>query len=137
MNVIQPATLHDPVPFGYSHVVDSGTGLVAVAGQYASGPDGQVAVTGFTDQVELAFDHLRIALRAVGLDLRHVVRLGTHVVDHDSDRLAVVARHVNTLWHGRPPAQTLVGVASLAMPGMLFEVDALAVRGPNETRPTE
>ncbi|GAB3713700.1 RidA family protein [Nocardiopsis nanhaiensis] len=128
MHVINPTDLHNPVPFGYSHAVDPGTGLVSVAGQYASDSQGQVAVSEFGAQVELAFAHLGTALRAAGLDYRHVVRLGTYVVDHDTDRLAVVGAHVNTLWRGHPPAQTLLGVASLALPGMLFEVDALAVR---------
>lgn len=50
-----------------------------------------------------------------------------YVVDHDPDRLAVLGAHVNTLWKGEPPAQTLLGVAALALPGMLFEVDALTV----------
>lgn len=137
MNIIQPAALHDPVPFGYSHVVDSGAGVVAIAGQYASDAEGGVAVMDFSDQVQLAFGHLRTALHAAGLDLRHVIRLGTYIVDHDFDRLAVVGHHVNTLWQGREPAQSLLGVASLALPGMLFEVDALAVRGLGEAPPAE
>ncbi|MFD3684198.1 RidA family protein [Nocardiopsis sp. NPDC058631] len=128
MNPINPAELHDPGPFGYTHVVDSGAGLVAIAGQYASDPLGRVAVADFPAQVKLAFEHLGTALRAAGLDHRDVIRLGTYVVDHDADRLAVLGTHVNALWKGSPPAQTLLGVSSLAMPGMLFEVDALAVR---------
>ncbi|WP_187347177.1 Rid family hydrolase [Nocardiopsis sp. CNR-923] len=68
------------------------------------------------------------ALWAAGLEYRHVVRLGTYVVDHDMEKLAVLGERVNALWEGRPPAQTLLGVVGLALPGMLFEVDALAVR---------
>ena len=133
MHTINPADLHDPVPFGYSHVADPGTGLVSVAGQYASDPKGQVAVAEFGAQVDLAFAHLGTALRAAGLDYGHVVRLGTYVVGHTPDRLAVLGARVNALWKGGPPAQTLLGVAALALPGMLFEVDALAVR-PREDR---
>ncbi|MEV2274521.1 Rid family hydrolase [Nocardiopsis sp. NPDC049922] len=123
-----PGGLHDPVPFGYSHLAEASGELVAVAGQYASDEEGGVAVEDFAAQVELAFAHLGTALGAAGLEYRHVVRLGTYVVDHDMEKLAILGERVNVLWEGRPPAQTLLGVASLALPGMLFEVDALAVR---------
>ncbi|MFI6575329.1 RidA family protein [Nocardiopsis sp. NPDC050513] len=124
-----PEGLHDPVPFGYSHLAETSGELVVVAGQYASDEEGGVAVEDFAAQVELAFAHLGRALRAAGLEYRHVVRLGTYIVDHDTEKLAILGERVNALWEGRPPAQTLLGVAGLALPGMLFEVDALAVRG--------
>jgi enamine deaminase RidA (YjgF/YER057c/UK114 family) len=53
-----------------------------------------------------------------------------HVVDHDADRLAVLGARADALWRGSPPARTLPGVASLTLPAMLFEVDALAVCWP-------
>ncbi|XKK38843.1 hypothetical protein HFP72_31075 [Nocardiopsis sp. ARC36] len=57
MNPPDAAELQDPVPFGYAHVVDSGTGPAAVAGRHASDPFGQVAVVGFPAQVEPVFEH--------------------------------------------------------------------------------
>ncbi|MCY9786102.1 RidA family protein [Nocardiopsis sp. EMB25] len=123
-----PEGLHDPVPFGYSHLAETSGELVVVAGQYASDAKGGVAVEDFAGQVELAFAHLGTALEAAGLGYRHVVRLGTYVVDHDLGRLEVLGERVHAIWGGKPPAQTLLGVATLALPGMLFEVDALAVR---------
>ena len=121
-----PDELHDPTGYGYSHVAAVTGGPVFLAGQYGSGPDGQVVSDDFADQVARAFDNLGVALRAAGLDYRHVVRLGTFVVDHDADRLGVVLGHVTRIWGDRPPAQTLLGVAALALPEMLFEVDAVA-----------
>jgi enamine deaminase RidA (YjgF/YER057c/UK114 family) len=125
--IVNPAGLHDPVPFGYSHVVDSGA-LVVVAGQYGSDAEGRPASEEFATQVEIAFGHLATALGAVGLGTRDVVRLGTYVVDHDLGKLAVLGEHLARIWGSRPPAQTLIGVAGLALPGMLFEVDAIALR---------
>ncbi|GAA1455101.1 hypothetical protein [Nocardiopsis tropica] len=55
-----------------------------------------------------------------------------HVVDHDADRLAVLGARVDALWRGSSPAQTLPGVASLALPGALFEDDAHTVRRPGQ-----
>lgn len=78
--------------------------------------------------MDAAFDRLRSALEGVGLGYGHVVRLGTYIVDHDLDRLEILGKALHARFGDRLPAQTLSGVAALALPGMLFEVDAVAVR---------
>jgi enamine deaminase RidA (YjgF/YER057c/UK114 family) len=122
-----PAGLHDPVGFGYSHLA-AAPELVFVAGQYASGPDGSVPSADFAEQVELSFANLGTALAAAGLGYEHVARLGTYIVDHDEAKLEALVKVISRIWGERPPAQTLLGVARLALPDMLFEVDAVAVR---------
>ena len=128
--VVNPAGLHDSVPFGYSHTasVPAGTELVLVAGQYGSGTDGAVDSADFTEQVRQSFHNLCVGLAAHGLDLGHVVQLRTYVVNHGVDKLGAIADAVRDGWGGRPPTHTLIGVASLAMPDVLFEVDAIAAR---------
>ncbi|MGW6919116.1 RidA family protein [Kitasatospora sp. NPDC054939] len=126
--ITNPAGLHDPAPFGYSHAVAAPGELVFIAGQYASDGTGNVVSEDFAVQVEQSFDNLRTALAAVGLGLEHVVRLGTFIVDHDLAKLEVLGKALHAAWGDRLPAQTLSGVASLALPGMLFEIDAIAVR---------
>ncbi|MFI9102956.1 RidA family protein [Streptomyces fildesensis] len=123
-----PAGLHDPTPFGYSHAASAPGELVFIAGQYASDETGQVVPGDFAAQVERSVANLRIALAGVGLDLEHVVRLGSYIVDHDLEKLEVLGKELHGAWADRLPAQTLVGVAALALPGMLFEIDAVAVR---------
>ncbi|MEU2062714.1 RidA family protein [Streptomyces sp. NPDC013455] len=126
--ITNPPTLHDPTPFGYSHAVSAPGDVVFIAGQYASDATGAPVPGDFAAQVDLAFDRLRLALEAEGLGYEHVVRLGTFVVDHDATKLGVLGKALHTRFGDRLPAQTLSGVASLALPGMLFEVDAVAVR---------
>ncbi|MFD9905924.1 RidA family protein [Streptomyces sp. NPDC059063] len=126
--ITNPPALHDPTPFGYSHSVSAPGELVFIAGQYASDDTGAPVPGDFAAQVELAFDRLRSALEGVGLGYEHVVRLGTFIVDHDLAKLEAVGKEVAARFGDRLPAQTLSGVASLALPGMLFEVDAVAVR---------
>ncbi|WP_158841749.1 RidA family protein [Saccharothrix deserti] len=123
-----PDDLHDPTGYGYSHLAATTGDLVFVAGQYGSDHDGHVVSDDFAAQVDRAFANLGVALRAAGLDYRHVARLGTYVVDHDADRLTVLLDRITRIWGDTPPAQTLLGVATLALPGMLFEVDAVAAR---------
>jgi enamine deaminase RidA (YjgF/YER057c/UK114 family) len=127
--IVNPPGLHDPVGFGYSHTVSTpGRELVFIGGQYGSDEQGQVVSTAFAEQVARSFLNLDIALEAVGLDLSHVVQVGLHVVDHDAEKLAIVVEHLRQTWGSEPPAATLRGVAALALPGMLFEIDAIAVR---------
>ncbi|MFG2394654.1 RidA family protein [Streptomyces lavendulae] len=78
--------------------------------------------------MEQAFHNIGVALAAHGLDLSHVVQLRTYVVDHDVSKLGRIAAAVQESWGDEPPTQTLIGVASLATPDVLFEVEALAAR---------
>lgn len=129
VTIVNPAQLHDPTGFGYSHIARStGTEIALIAGQYAAGPTGELVATDFAGQVAQAFANLATAIAAAGLELSDVAQLRTYIVDHEPAKLAVIVEHVQRLWGDRPPAQTLLGVASLALPGMLFEVDATAVR---------
>jgi enamine deaminase RidA (YjgF/YER057c/UK114 family) len=128
--IVNPPALHDPIPFGYSHTarVPAGSELVLVSGQYGSGPDGAVVSADFDEQVRRAFANLGTALGAHGLDLGHVVQLRTYVVDLDMPRLAAIGEAVAVGCGVTLPTQTVVGVAGLAMPDILFEVEAVAAR---------
>ena len=69
-----------------------------------------------------------MALAAAGSQLRHVAKLTVLVVDHNEARLRVLAAAVERAWGDAPkPACTLIPVPRLALDGMLFEVEALAV----------
>ncbi|MGW6422220.1 RidA family protein [Nocardia sp. NPDC055053] len=129
VEIINPAELHDPTGFGYSHVARVTGELVLIAGQYDSDGDGHTTTTDFAGQVDRAFGNLGIALRSAGLDYGDVAQLRTFIVAHDLDKLTILGKKIAEIWGERPPVQTLLGVAALALPGMLFEVDAVAVRG--------
>ena len=127
---VNPTALHNPTPFGYSHTasVPAGTALVFVAGQYGSNVDGAVVSTNFAEQVRQAFHNLGVALATHGLDLSHVVQLRTYVVQPDFDKLGVIGQAVQAGCGDSPPTQTVIGVSGLAMPDILFEVEAVAAR---------
>jgi enamine deaminase RidA (YjgF/YER057c/UK114 family) len=128
--IVNPTGLHDPTGFGYSYTASAPAGeMVFIAGQYGSDETGQTVTKDFAAQVEQSFANLGTALHALGLDYTHVVRLGTYVVDHDHHKLEALVAAVHRIWGDQPPTQTLVGVAALALPDMLFEVEAVATRG--------
>ena len=99
-----------------------------VSGQYGSNTDGAVVSPDFTEQVQQAFRNPGVALAAHGLDLTHVVQLRTYVVNLDFDKLAAIGQAVGSGCGSAPPTQTVIGVAGLAMPDILFEVEAVAAR---------
>ncbi|GAB3649659.1 hypothetical protein [Glycomyces tarimensis] len=55
IEITNPADLHDPVAFGYSHVARASGELVLIAGQYDSDAEGHTTTDDFHEQVERAF----------------------------------------------------------------------------------
>lgn len=127
---LNPDELHDPTPMGYSHTaaVPMGSALILVSGQYGSDSAGGVVPGGFAAQVERAFENLGTALGAHGHSLDDVVQLRTYVVEPDFEKLGIIGGAVRQGCSGALPTQTVIGVAALAMPEIVFEVEAVAAR---------
>lgn len=125
---INPVGLYDPSPNGYTHVAIAppGATIIYVAGQGGEDEKGNL-VGDFAAQLTQAFANLRIALTAAGAHPEHVVKLTTLVVDHNESKLQQLTAVVQAMWGERAPTQTLIPVPRLALDGMLFEVDAVAV----------
>lgn len=128
--IVNPPALYDPTPNGYNHaVVASSVGRIAyIAGQGGEDNEGRLAAE-FRDQVVQAYANLGAALDAVGAHPSQVAKLTTYVVDYDQSMLQPMADAVQKMFGAALPAQTLVPVARLALDGMLFEVDAVAILG--------
>lgn len=126
---VNPPALHDPTAFGYSHTVavPADARFVLVAGQYGSGPTGDVVPGDFADQVRQAFANLGAALEAHDATFADVVQLRTYVVGLGFDELGALGRAVGGIWGSTPPTNTVLGVATLALPDIRFEVEAIAV----------
>lgn len=131
--IINPAGLYDPAPYGYSHaVLAAGVERIAfIAGQGGEDSSGALAPD-FPGQVRQAYANLRTAVDAVGARPDQVVRITTYVVDYDPSMLEIMTQNVKATFGAALPAQTLVPVPRLALDGMLFEVDAVAVLGGKE-----
>jgi len=126
---INPTQLYDPRPNGYTHVVaaDTPARLIHVAGQGGEDHTGRLAAD-FASQVRQALANLDTALAAADAAFSDVVKITALVVDHDADRLAIFSRALGAAWSVHPPpACTLIPVTRLALDGMLFEIDAMAV----------
>jgi len=120
--IINPDTLYNPAPYGYSHIVVSGNSAF-IAGQGGENKQGQLAKD-FEDQVKQAYHNLSHALKALDATPNQVVKINTYVVNYDQSKLEIMSKYLNETFRGWLPAQTLIPVPRLAIDGMLFEVDA-------------
>lgn len=123
---VNPWTWQDQYGFSQCWKVEGAQAMLFIAGQASISADGQVVHTGdFTRQVRLTFENLRTVLERAGASLENVVKLGAFLVG--MEHLPEYGRVQAEFFKGKMPAQTALGVAALALPGMLVEVDAIAV----------
>ena len=123
---VNPPTLYDPAPNGYSHAVkvEGQAKLVFIAGQGGELSDGSLP-DGFEAQVKQAYRNLLAVIEAAGGAPDDVIKLTTYPVDYDESKLAPMTRHLMGAFGEHLPAQTLVPVHRLALEDMLFEVEAV------------
>ncbi len=128
--VINPWTWQDG--FGYVQAIEtSGAGAVLhCAGQAAMDASGQPMHEGdMSAQVKLAFDNLEQVLHTAGYQLSDVVRLTYYVTDVDAF-LPAYSDEVRRRLAPKNcrPTCTLLGVSRLALPQLMVEIEATAVK---------
>lgn len=77
-------------------------------------------------QISLALDNLEAVLSGADMDLSHVIRLGIYATDVDEALKNFDLLGMRFGPHGVRPPMTLLGVTRLALPGLLFEIEATA-----------
>jgi enamine deaminase RidA (YjgF/YER057c/UK114 family) len=127
---LEPPELFRSDRFGFTQVVTSPPGkLVFVSGQVAW--DVELKLVGDADlakQAEQALTNLGHALAAAGASPADVTMLRTYIVDYKPEYAGLLAPHFSRFLGGaNPPASTWVGVQALAAPGLLIEIEAVAV----------
>jgi len=128
LTIVNPKTLYDPTPNGYSTAVITprGARVAYISGQGGQDSTGALSPD-FAAQVKQAYANLRAALDALGARPDQVAKLTVFVVDHDMSKLEVLTRNVKEVFGDALPAQTLIPVPKLAIDPMLFEVEAVVV----------
>ncbi|EWY94910.1 hypothetical protein FOYG_04059 [Fusarium oxysporum NRRL 32931] len=125
---------------GYPQVTisPSHSRTVTTSGQFGIDLSGQIA-SSFADQVKLSFRNLAAAVISDGARLEDVLKVTVYVVDYDPSKISSVTKAMAATFGSKMPANTLIGVARLFKPEVLFEIDAIAVLNEesNEYSPSE
>ena len=128
-------------PLGmYSHGMVAPAGeIVVVAGQVGMDAAGHLVGTGdVVSQTKQAFANVATVLRAAGADMGDVVRFQTFLTRaSDIDGFMQARREVFPTYFPDEvyPANTLLVVTRLVQPGLLVEIEAIAVKPPKPPAP--
>ena len=115
--------------FGYNQaeIIDGANRHLVCAGQTAVDADGNPQHPGdMRRQIALALDNLEAVLSAAGMGLASVIRLNIYTTDVDEalKNFDVLGSRFGPV-EASPP-MTLLGVTRLAIPQLMFEIEATA-----------
>ena len=114
--------------FNQGEIVEDGQRVLFCAGQTAVDGDGNPQHAGdMAAQIALAADNLEAVLRDAGMSLANVVRLNFYTTDVDAFIANAGPLGERTSAAGVAPPGTLLGVARLAFPELMIELEATAV----------
>ena len=122
-----PAGVAPPIRPYYSNCVKvrAGSSLLFLSGQVGMDARGRLVGTDAGSQTKQAIENLRVMLAANGATLDDVVRVTVYVTDmRHFDEIAAVRRKA---FPKNGPSSTIVEVRALAIPGLVIEIDAVAV----------
>jgi reactive intermediate/imine deaminase len=100
---------------------------IYVSGQVAYDASGTLVGEGdMKAQTRQVFNNIKAVLAAAGAEMGDIIKINSYLTDPSKfmDMLAVRSE----IFGANPPASTAVVVSALAFPGLLIEVEAIAVK---------
>lgn len=113
--------------YNQAEIIENAARHLVVAGQTAVDALGNPCHPGeMRAQITLALDNLEAVLNRAGLALGAVTRLGIYTTDVDGalQNFDLLGMRFGAV--GVAPPMTLLGVTRLALPGLMFEIEATA-----------
>ena len=126
---VNPWDWQNQFAFSQGIEVTGASRVLYCAGQTSVDEQGHPLYVGdMRKQVEKAFQNLETVLKTAGFTLANVTRLNYYTTDVDKffESHDIVKNRLSEA--GCQPSGTLLGVARLAFPGLLIEIEATAVR---------
>lgn len=125
---VNPVTWSVAMGFNQGEVVSGHTRTLYCSGQTATGDDGRPRHAGdMAAQLALSVDNLEAVLAEAGMSLANLVRLNVYTTDVDLlfPHYGVLASRLGAA--GVAPPTTMLGVARLAIPDLMVELEGTAV----------
>jgi enamine deaminase RidA (YjgF/YER057c/UK114 family) len=127
--IINPPELVPPRGFNHG-ILTTGGRLLFLAGQDATGADGQIVAPGdLIAQFTQALSNLTTVVEAAGGKAKHVVRLTIYVKSRDDyvAKLKPLGEVYRRYFGGHYPAMALFEVSGFFQPDALVEIEGIAV----------
>ena len=116
----------EPPPGTFSRAIQVGDQLF-VAGMTANTPNGIEGGDSMYEQTRAVFRKIQALVDAAGGTMNDIVKMTGFITDMGQRDAYLRARQ--PFFTADPPASTLVGTPALAAPGLLIEVEVLAIIG--------
>ncbi len=127
--ITNPWTWQEPFGFVHAHEVSAAQHTLYCAGQLSTNDEGHPVHAGdIRAQVNQAFDNVERVLQEAGYTLADVTRLNYYSTDVDALLANWDAITSRLTAGGCRCTSTLLGVARLAYPEMLIEIEATAAK---------
>ncbi|MCK0151177.1 RidA family protein [Marivita sp. S6314] len=114
--------------YNQAEIIDGASRQLTCAGQTAVDENGAPQCPGdMRGQIDLALRNLEAVLADAGMGLGDITRLGVFATDVDEalKNFDLLGQRFGPV-HASPP-MTLLGVTRLALPGLMFEIEATAM----------
>lgn len=127
--IVNPSKWQDAFGFVQGHEVTGAQRVLYCAGQVSVDADGKTIHAGdFRGQLNRVIDNIEQVLKMAGYSVSDIVRVSIYTTDMEgfaANRSILLERLVAA---GGRYASTLIGVAKLARPDLLVEIEATAVK---------
>lgn len=121
---LNPPTLPDAGAVGYSQISIASPGALAfVSGQVALRPDGAAPPASLAEQSAIVIENLRGALDSLQATPADIVHMRIYLTDLRPETQEIAMTEILRFLDGARPSLTGVGVAALAGPRLLIEVE--------------
>ena len=124
---VNPWSWSQKLGFNQAEIIEGGKRQLICSGQTAVDAEGNPQhLDDMRNQMMLVLDNLEAVLKGADMDFTNLTRLNVYTTDVDEalENFDILGARLGPL--GVSPPMTLLGVTRLAMPGLMFELEATA-----------